>query len=230
MKIVILAAGMGSRLHDREVPKPLTLLANGKSLLGQQLETIKEFISLDHVILVVGYQKRMIMDLFPDQLFVFNPDYAKENTAKSLLRALQKVNEDVIWINGDVVFHRDVFKKILDNPNSAMVVNVGDVDEEEVKYRSDPAGRIVAVSKTLPDAEGEALGINRIKVEHLEFFREHLKACHDGDYFEKGLEKCIQEGMELYKIQVEKELCVEVDFAEDLKVANLMLSAWAAEH
>lgn len=226
MKVVILAAGKGSRLGPGVLPKPLTQLANGQSILGHQLEGLSHYTSLNNVIVVVGYHKEEIMERFPDLLYVFNPDFAKENTSKSLLRALSKCDEDVLWLNGDVVFHPSILKSIFDHPKTGMVVNTGKVDEEEVKYRQDKEGRILEVSKTVEKPQGEALGINYVVRSDLKAFCKQLEECAPTDYFEKGIEKCIEEGMAVWSYPVDHALCTEVDFPEDLERANAMLRSW----
>ena len=45
---------------------------------------------------------------FPTLNFVFNDKYQTTNTAKSLLLALQKINDDVICVAGDLYFDEDV--------------------------------------------------------------------------------------------------------------------------
>lgn len=229
MKIVILAAGKGSRLGKQALPKPLTPLATGQSILGHQLEGISRFTSLNNVILVIGYFKEEIMYRFPDLLYVYNPDFLKENTSKSLLRALSKCDEDVLWMNGDVVFHPSILKPLFDRPKTGMVVNIGKVGEEEVKYRQDKAGRILEVSKTVEQPQGEALGINYVARNDLKSFCQALEECDPGDYFEKAIEKCIKGGMSVWSFPVDSSLCTEIDFPEDLERANRMLDSWNNE-
>jgi choline kinase len=54
-QIVILAAGMGSRL-GRSLPKPLTGLADGRTIMGQQFDNIHNaFGKKANVSIVVGY-------------------------------------------------------------------------------------------------------------------------------------------------------------------------------
>jgi L-glutamine-phosphate cytidylyltransferase len=228
MKVIILAAGKGSRLGQghANVPKSLSLLASGKSIFEHQLESLQRYISLDKVIVVVGYQKEAIINRFPDLLYVYNPAYASENTSKSLLRALKKCNEDVLWLNGDVVFHPSVIEKILDSPRTSMVVNRGAVGEEEVKYRQNAEGKILAVSKRIEDPQGEALGINYCEAADLELFKKNLERCQPTDYFEKGLELCIEQGMNVWSVLIERHLCTEVDFQEDLENANHLIRSW----
>ena len=227
MKMIILAAGKGSRLGEHGLPKPLTHLSNGKSILGQQIENIAACMSLHDVILVIGYHKEMIMEQFPDLLYVFNPDYAQENTSKSLLKALRKVNEDVVWINGDVVFHPSVLPKMLEFNRTCMLTNLCIVGEEEVKYRTDSHGRILEVSKQVENAQGEALGLNLFKAKDLELLKQELSLCKDSDYFEKAIETGIQKGLHVWSCAIDSSLCTEVDFPEDLTRANQMIKSWA---
>jgi choline kinase len=226
MKVVILAAGKGSRLGDKDLPKPLTLLENGKSLLEFQLDNLKRYHLLDQVFLVVGFHKEMIMEAFPNQSFIYNPDFAKENTSKSLLRAMHKIDDDLLWLNGDVVFHHSILKQLLALEHNAMVVNRGPVGDEEVKYACDAAGKIIEVSKQVNQPIGEALGINLIKKKNLPLFQEGLSTCKANDYFEKGIELAIKKGMEIHPLVVDPQLCTEVDFPEDLLRANQLIQAW----
>jgi choline kinase len=225
-KVVILTAGMGSRLGDPNIPKPLTLLDNHKSILGYQIENIAPHISLNNIFLVVGFSKEKIMEQFPHFLFVYNPSFAKENTSKSLLRALNKIETDVLWINGDVVFHPSIIEKILSFDKTCMVVNVCEVGEEEVKYSTEAQGKILEVSKKVSKPEGEALGINFFKAKDVPKLQEALERCADTDYFEKAIEICIKEGTEVWSLPIHKELCTEVDFPEDLVKANQLLKSW----
>lgn len=226
MKLIILAAGQGSRLGGGLLPKPLTPLINGKTLLQNQLDTIQRFISLDSVILVIGFGKEMLIEASPDLLYVYNPDFATENTSKSLVRALRKIDDDVIWMNGDVVFHPSVLEKILSCEQTSMIVNRGAVAEEEVKYRTDGKGKIVEVSKEVKEAEGEALGINFVAKKDVRLLCKALEDCKKSDYFEKGLEKCIHHRMEVRSVVINKDLCTEVDFPEDLTQANALYQQW----
>jgi choline kinase len=226
MKAVILAAGVGSRLGDPDLPKPLTLLVNGQSILELQLRHMAPFVSIDDIIVVVGYRKEEIMERHPDLLFVYNPRYEAENTSKSLMRALRKVHEDVLWINGDVIFHPSVMDKIISFDKTCMLVNQTDVGEEEVKYRMDAHGRILEVSKHIQKPLGEALGLNLFKADDLPSLKRNLAACSDSDYFERGIELSIQEGVSVWGVPVDTSLCAEIDFPEDLQRANTLLKEW----
>lgn len=226
MKAVILAAGKGSRLNHPEIPKPLTTLSNGKSILQYQIDALIPWFSLKSIHLVVGYREQDIIDAFPDLSFVHNPHFASENTAKSLLRALKGMDDDVLWLNGDVVFDPEILKPLIISKVSAMIVNVAPVGEEEVKYRADKRNRILEVSKTVSDSQGEALGINLCKKKDLPLFIESLNNCSESDYFEKGIQISIDNGMHVEAIAVRQNQCTEIDFSEDLERANQMIFLW----
>ena len=104
-QIVILAAGMGSRL-GRSLPKPLTELSDGRTIMRQQFDNIEHaFGPKPNVTIVVGYKLEHIIEAFPQASFVYNEEYDQTNTSKSLMRALQASQPGgVLWMTGDVVF------------------------------------------------------------------------------------------------------------------------------
>lgn len=225
MRIVVLAAGMGQRLGG-DLPKPLTLLASGESILERQMRLLTNHFSLSDIRLVVGYEKEQIQTAFPSIQTVENLAYAKQNTSKSLLCALEGLDDDLIWLNGDVVFRDTVLKGLALRQQSAMLVNKGPVADEEVKYSLASDGSISEVSKQVIGGLGEAVGINRVQREDLPLFREKLRLCGEQDYFEKALEALIVDGVKLWPVTVAMDDCIEVDFPEDLVRANQLIASW----
>ena len=220
MKAVILAAGVGSRL-GKPHPKPLTVLSTGETIMQRQITALTKYIGADNIIIVIGFKKDLIMEEFPNELFVYNNVYDNTNTSKSLLCALNKIhNEDVLWLNGDIVFDADILKPIIDYNGSCMAVNTDSVAEEEVKYNTNSDGTIRQVSKIITDGLGEAVGINKITKENLNLFKKSLDICEAEDYFERGLEFSIDKGLKLFPIYISNFLCMEIDFIEDLNQIN----------
>ena len=113
MNAIILAAGKGSRLGMPH-PKCLTKLKTGESILERQIKALSKHINKKNINIVVGFQKELIMDQFPECNFIINDEYNDTNTSKSLLCALkQKNNSDIIWLNGDVVFDSKILAPII---------------------------------------------------------------------------------------------------------------------
>ncbi len=223
MKIVILAAGIGSRLGN-PFPKPLTPLKNGKCIMEMQVDNLDETFNIDDINVVVGFKKNLIMERFPELTYIYNPFFDQTNTSKSLLKALRK-NRDksVLWLNGDVVFDAgllSVLKPFIDKKESFVAVNTSKVAEEEVKYTLQN-GYIDQLSKTVKNGLGEAVGINFVSSKDINNFIDRLEECDDNDYFEKGLELAIKnDGLKISAVDISEYDCMEVDFKEDLENAN----------
>ncbi len=225
---VILAAGMGSRL-GRSLPKPLTELGDGRSIMQQQHDNIRAAFGREaRITTVVGYRAETIVEAFPDSEYVYNDRYDQTNTSKSLLRALVATGRgSVLWMNGDVVFDPRVLGRalaLIERDQSFVTVNTSKVSDEEVKYTVDDAGAIAQLSKTVRGGIGEAVGINYIAARDKRAFVRQLHRVDDQDYFERGLELAIAEdGLRLAPLDISDLYAVEVDFAEDLERANLFV-------
>ena len=224
MKAIILAAGIGSRLGNLD-PKPLTKLSNGESILKRQINYLSEYIGINNIYIIVGYKKDVIMEAFPELLYIYNNCYDTTNTSKSLLLGLQKIDEkeDVIWLNGDVVFEKELLLQIINCSQSCMAVNTNSVGEEEIKYNTSEDGMINEVSKIVNNPLGEAVGINKIIAREKNQFIRNLKECDNQDYFEKGIELSIQSGLKMRPEDISEYFCMEIDFLEDLSNINQKL-------
>jgi choline kinase len=225
IQVVILAAGMGTRL-GKPWPKPLTQLSDGRSIMQQQMENVQTvFGDKARVTVVVGFKLEMIMEAHPTASFVYNEVYDQTNTSKSLLRALRASQESgVLWLNGDVVFDHKVLERVADRiaaDKSFVCVNTSATADEEVKYTVDAQGYIKELSKSVKGALGEAVGINFISSHEKADVIIQLDACGEQDYFERGLELAIEKhGLQMEPIDISDLFAVEVDFQDDLDRAN----------
>lgn len=224
-QVVILAAGMGTRL-GRSLPKALTELSDGRTIMAQQFDNIRAaFGNEARVTVVVGYKMEYIVEAFPHADFVYNERYDQTNTSKSLQRALRASRDGgVLWMNGDVVFDPTVLVRAAASVHadrSFVSVNTAKVSDEEVKYTVDAEGFIDKLSKTVVGGLGEAVGINYIAAADKAGFTRQLGRVADQDYFERGLELAIEEnGLRIEPLDISDLWAVEVDFAEDLERAN----------
>jgi choline kinase len=225
IQVVILAAGMGTRL-GKPWPKPLTELSDGRSIMTQQMENVqKVFGDQARITVVVGFKLEMIMEAHPSASFVYNEVYDGTNTSKSLLKALRASQESgVLWLNGDVVFDYRVLERVserIKTDKSFVCVNTSAVADEEVKYTVDASGNINELSKTVKNGLGEAVGINFISSHEKAGVIKQLETCGDQDYFERGLELAIQNnGLKMEPVDISDLFAVEVDFQDDLDRAN----------
>ena len=228
VQAVILAAGMGTRL-GRPWPKPLTPLADGRTIMQQQMDNIVQvFGPTARVTTVVGFKLELILEAFPDVTYVYNEAYDQTNTNRSLLKALRlSPPGGVLWMNGDVVFDPQVLARVqslMEQDVSFICVNTAAVGDEEVKYTVDGNGNVALLSKKVENALGESVGINFVAARDRDALVRGLEACADDDYFERGIEIAIDDtGLIVRPVDISDLFAVEVDFEDDLSRANAHL-------
>lgn len=225
IQAVILAAGMGTRL-GRPFPKPLTPLSDGRTIMEQQIDNLRQVFRADvRITTVVGFKLDLILEAFPDVTYIYNEAYDQTNTNRSLLKALRLSTEGgVLWMNGDVVFDPQVLDKVSDlmeSDTSFICVDTAAVGDEEVKYTVDDDGYVDELSKQVVNARGEAVGINFVSASDKPTLIDRLSECSDADYFERGIELAIShDSMRVMPVDIGEFFAVEVDFEEDLTRAN----------
>ncbi len=225
IQAVILAAGMGTRL-GRPFPKPLTPLSDGRTIMEQQIDNLRQVFGADvRITTVVGFKLDLILEAFPDVTYIYNEAYDQTNTNRSLLKALRLSTEGgILWMNGDVVFDPQVLDKVSDlmqSDTSFICVDTAAVGDEEVKYTVDDDGYVDELSKQVVNARGEAVGINFVSASDKPTLIDRLSECSDADYFERGIELAIShDSMRVMPVDIGEFFAVEVDFEEDLTRAN----------
>ena len=225
MKVVILLAGYGSRLRSSE-PKSLVKFRNGRSILDYQLERLVRLVPVHDIFMVVGFKKELIMEAAPQCTFIYNDRFDRTNTAKSLLIALSRIDDDVLWLNGDVFFDSDVITPIADGSDNRILVNCDLAADEEVCYTLDDTGRIARLAKGLVGmAAGEALGINKIRKADRAELAHLLDEVDDQDYFERAIELGVERGLfEFRPVDVGRGFVKEMDFQGDYDLIDYHVS------
>ena len=126
MKVVMLAAGVGRRLHGDEnnhLPKAI-LRFGGKTLIARHMECLFGN-GINELVLVIGHRKEDLMaevdailgGLGGPKDFVrtiFNPRY-KESGLLSLYSAdeVLRSGDDVMFMDADVLYHPDVLARLI---------------------------------------------------------------------------------------------------------------------
>ena len=111
MKILILAAGKGTRLKEltRDNPKCLVKL-DGKSIIHYQLDIFKNF-NVEDIVLIAGYKSEKLE--FLSKKIILNKKYDITNMLYSLFCAIDEIKGDVLISYGDSVFDNSIIEKMI---------------------------------------------------------------------------------------------------------------------
>lgn len=234
-KAVILNAGEGKRLRPLTSVKPKCLLKlNSLTILEHQLSNLIEG-GIGEVILVIGYSADQIirrierLNFELDLKFIYNPIYYKTNTVYSLWLARESIKDDFVYLNGDVVFHKEVLERLLKSHyDTCIAVERKQVGEEEVKVRLvsnlvTDIGKDIKLSK----AHGEFIGMAKFSKRFNQLFINKLndvvKEGKVNEFFEVALDRTLKT-YDVYAVDVSDLPCIEVDTYEDFNTAKQFYS------
>jgi choline kinase len=238
MKIVILAAGTGSRLGPltRNTPKSLLDLGHGLTLLETQLNAIKRS-GIREVVLVTGYLSEQIeakIQAYDDFDFevVYNPFFDSSNNLVSAWMAMPYVSDSFVIVNGDDVFRPEVLERLLvAKGNAVMVVSQKDsYDEDDMKVHT-VGDSVQKVSKDLSaeEANGESIGMIKFSQTGREWFFGELDQAVRGKaaldwYYLRALQNMMDDGLSVNYSLCKPNEWAEIDFHPDLVTIKERLS------
>jgi len=218
-----LAAGRGKRLGGG-IQKSLSKISNGKTVLDFQVEKLGKKIGFENIVIVIGYNKEIIMHNNPNLLFVYNKRFKTTNTSKSWLAALKKFDEDILLIDGDVYFDEKVLPLMFRSKQSSLLVNKTMCNGEETKYHLNRNGFVHEISKDLTDHEGESLGIRLIRKKELSVLKKSLEIANDNDYGDEVLGRLTKKKkIKLKPVFVGKYFCKGINYKKDLEFVKKFL-------
>ena len=122
MQILIPAAGMGKRLGNATSDKTKCMVEiNGKTLIEHCLDIVTSF-PIDRIILIIGYEGEKLKKLLGKSyngikiVYVENPEYASTNNIYSVyLSKKYLIQDDTILIESDLIFEKEIIRKIINN-------------------------------------------------------------------------------------------------------------------
>ena len=138
MKVIILAAGQGTRLRPLtdECPKCMVKI-NGKSIIERQLETMYSCgIKGEDITMIAGYRNDVLQNYLRNTgiHFIVNNEFETTNMVYSLMcaRNIMESETDILISYGDIIYNKDVLGKILASTADSSVV----VDDDWYEYWS----------------------------------------------------------------------------------------------
>ncbi|HZZ57074.1 MAG TPA: phosphocholine cytidylyltransferase family protein [Opitutaceae bacterium] len=239
MKVIIMAAGVGSRLQKKlgNVPKCCTV-AGGETLIERTLRLL-ESRGLTDVSLVLGYQSQLVRSQLGARRrvrYYTNPFFHLTNSIASLWFARKELDgsDDVLIMNGDLFFEPRVVDLVL-APRETVVMFADPRRREEADYKfAYPEGLLTRYGKDLPLAEttGEYVGIARIHRGIVREFRARVEQLvgyqQCGLWWEDALYKLCADGLPIHVREIRDAFWSELDFIEDMERIEAFLAAQAA--
>ena len=142
MKVIIPAAGTGTRLfpHTHTKPKPMVYIA-GKPIIGHILDRMID-LNPEEVILVVGYRKDQVISYIDEHYKdVFNIRYVDQKERLGLGHSIYLTRDiagdsQIMIALGDMIFksgYKDFYKQYSNNGCCAGSIGVREVDDPQ-KY------------------------------------------------------------------------------------------------
>jgi len=244
-KAVILAAGVGNRLRPLTDRLPKCLVpVNGVPILVNTLIHLADS-GIRETVIVVGHLKEKILERIGDRLrgmkitYVESERYATTNNIYSLWLAREYLDEDVLLLEADVYFERELLNSLLcargenhaavahhQSWMSGTVVRLDEHDNIEAMVESSHQGPDFDYSNTFKTVNIYRLGGR--------FLREHFLPCLDATvasgkvhaYYETVLnELCSQNGLALAAVRCDDISWIEIDNQDDLTAAHYMFAS-----
>ena len=234
MKALILASGKGERLFPvtKEIPKPLVEIGK-KAILGRQIDNLVGC-GITDVIITTGFFEGKIKDFIKENYpninvcYVNNPKYETTNYIYSMWLTKKNIDDDIILLHGDLLFEKKLLERLIaENCNRVLVNKKIGVPEKDFKAVV-VNNRVVKIGV---DFSGEnafaCLPLYKFSKADFLFW---INEC--GEYIAKGnvniyaenVFNAISDDLLLFPLYFDDELCMEIDTAEELEMAERL---WA---
>jgi choline kinase len=235
MTVVLLAAGVGSRLRPLTSTRPKCLLPlGGIPLLERTLRSLSGT-GIRRCLLVTGYYHEMVENFvrglgLPITLsFIHNPEYETTNNSHSLrLVEGENLQEGFLLMDADIVFDPRVVERLLASPHedALLVRHTKTLGEEEVKVQLDSAQRVLRIGKDVEItlAAGESVGIEKFSGRTASrLFAVLGRRNNKDEFYEAAFQEMIDSGVVMHAVACEPYVCMEIDTPDDLSLAERLI-------
>lgn len=240
MKAVILAAGTATRLRPLTNDTPKCLLKVGDKPILEIIINNLLLNNIFNIVLVTGFEEQKIRDYiskhFPNikVTYIFNDVYDSTNNIYSFWLAKDSLlGDDIILLDSDIIFdHKIINRLLVSGYENCLALKKHQLGDEEIKVKADYNGRVLEISKIVPPylAVGESIGIEKFGNKSLNKLLDIIdnlvvEQKRVNIFYEVAFEQLIKEGEDIYAVDTTDLLCMEIDTAEDLKVADELLKS-----
>lgn len=188
MKVILIAAGMGTRLRPMtsNLPKCMAVQAEGKSLFDLQIEIFKRC-GLSDIVVIRGYEGEKFTR--QDVRYIWNHDFERNNILGSLMKAQAEFNDDLLISYSDIWFEECIPRRLA-GAEGDIVLAVDTAWRETYEGRSDHplseaeavemggTGRVQRIGKiadSLEGFQGEFTGMMKLSLAGAKLWVSHYQ-------------------------------------------------------
>jgi choline kinase len=241
LKIIILAAGQGTRLRPLTNDKPKCMVEyKNRSIIDYILDTVKEC-NIDEIAVVNGYKKEVLVEYLKDENITFftNKQYDKTNMVSTLFCAKDFMDDDLIISYSDIIYTKGVLDKLIKSNYEFSVIvdkkwkelwvqrmsNPLD-DAETLKIQKNKIIELGKKPKSYDEIDAQYIGLVKISKnvinKIIEFYEDlDSKAFYDGKNFDNMymtsfIQMVIDNLIDVNPVYIDGGW-IEVDCVDDLK-------------
>ena len=237
---IILVAGIGKRISNYTIKPKCLLKIKGESLLSRNIRLLKN-IGIKNILVVAGFKSNLVIEEIKKNKnnsfvnVILNKKFKTHGNCFSLKLGLEKIKNNVIYFDGDVIYEKKILQKYLENRNlNSILVGKGDQNDVEcakVFSTGKNVGRVIEkriFNTTKYKFIGEAIGINKLANKEIKKFikisnkifknKTNLSLNWDTFYDRFFLKK---NNIKYFKTSSKK--WVEIDTYDDLKKAKKIM-------
>lgn len=229
MKVVILAAGVGSRLGRETSDKPKAMIEiKDKPLVQYQVDSVLNAgFDYQDIVILGGYKSERMKEYFrgTDVQFIDNPHFNTMNNIYSFLLTRQ-LGDDILLINSDDFYDERLIPLLLQSEaDTAILVDQQKVLTEEAMRVKLVQNRVKFVNKKMDPAaaDGEYIGISKLARRDLDIlYKEADELIRSGEtnaWYENVYEACAND-IEMIAVDTKGYPWIEIDDAGDLEEAK----------
>jgi len=234
MRAILISAGKGTRLLPltEELPKCLMPLNDDTTVIEQQLKVL-HLTDINDVKIILGYQVEKVEAKINTLPFInkmnveviYNPFFDISNNLVSLWMARHFMDDEIITINGDDIFHSDLINTLVADKNdislSISIKDSYDMDDMKIIHHNnilEQVGKDIDFEK----ATGESIGIIKYSKKGATILRNKLdemvrnKETHQLFYL-KAIQRIVDDGVKIKTVEIPSEKWAEIDFHYDLE-------------
>ena len=228
MKAIILAAGMGKRMHPLTLNCPKCLLPlNGRTIIEHQISLLKDY-NINKIEIITGYENKKIEDNVKNKAqYFYYPDYNNTNNLYTLYHHLDLLNDDLFIFFSDVLISRLSFENCINSKaDFSLLVDTDKCDESTMRILVENNNISDIGSHINPDnGDGNFIGIAKFSKAGSELLKDKINVLvktgkYINDYYTIAIAQLAKENHCITPIRVNGLPWMEIDTYDEYKKAQ----------